>query len=792
MKSKLQLLVLLFLCGNLAAQQTYVPDDVFEQHLITLGYDNVLDNYVATASLEGITTLNLSAGVQDTRGIEACIALETLSFSGNSYTTINLSQNTKLKYVYLGNNLQSLDVSNLSNLLELRVAGSIESLDLSNNPVLKQLWVTGNKIEQIDLSANLLLEDLSLQTNELTSIDLSKNVNLLKVNLKNNLITALDLSANIKLTHIDLQNNKLNSLNLSNIDYTKLFSPNIEDNPGLYCVTVSNVDVAFQEFKNYINKDLQTGFSLDCSATTDVPDAVFEQALIDLGYDSGAIDGKFFTGNVSAVSNLYLGNNTISNLTGIEAFYKLQTLTLDNNNLASLDITSLSDLTFLSITDNPTTSIITNNDLLDYIKVDNTNLTSLDLSNNTKLRSAVIENNTSLTSLNFGNISSLKELELNDNKLSSLEIQNGVNLEILEVENNELTALTINSCTNLLELKANDNLLTDIDLSSCIKLEEVYLDDNNLSFLNVYSNTKLEDLYCNNNMLTTVDLRNNNVLDSFYAENNQLISLGTKNGNNESPYSLSVIGNPNLTCVEVDDVTWSTDNWDDIDNSVSFSTDCAPSNDDCTNAIPLIVGQTTPGDLDSGSANNNPTCAVGNVIADVWYIVTIPATGEFSIEGLSSGGFSLKFAIYQTCQSVTALTCGEAISLTNLTPGDTLYLKVWLESGSNKSIKNQDDTSFTLTMSESSVLSTNTLTSKVLKELIVYPSPAKTNVTVKMNDNSLVKYIELYNLMGKRIMARSNSNNTKLTVDVSSLSSGIYFVRTAFENKTITKRLIIK
>lgn len=788
MKLKVQLLVLLFLCGNLAAQQTYVPDDALEQKFITLGYDDVLDDYVATASLEGITTLNLGTGVQDTRGIEACIALETLSFSGNSYTSINLSQNINLKYVYLGNSLQSLDVSNLTNLLELTVAGDIETIDLSNNPALKRLSITGNKIEQIDLSTNLLLEELNLQTNQLINIDLSNNVNLERLNLKNNLITTLDLSSNTKLTHINLQNNKLNSLNLSNIDYTKLFSPNIEDNPDLYCVTVSDVDAAFQRFKNYIHKDLQTGFSLDCSATTNVPDAEFEQALIDLGYDSGAIDGKFFTGNVSAVSNLYLGDNNISDLTGIEAFYKLITLTLDNNNLASLDITSLPELTFLSIKDNPTTSIITNNDLLDYLKIDNTNVTSLDLSNNQKLRTAVIENNTSLTSINFGSISSIEELELNDNKLSSLEIQNGIELEILEVENNELTSLIINSCTKLVELKASDNLLTDIDLSSCVNIEEVYLDNNNLGFLNVYSNTKLEDLYCNNNMLTAVDLRNNNLLDSFYAENNQLISLVTKNGNNESPYSLSVTGNPNLTCVEVDDVTWSTDNWDDIDNSVSFSTDCAPSNDDCTNAIPLIVGQTTPGDLDSGSANNNPSCAVGNVIADVWYKVTIPATGEFSIEGLSSGGFSLKFAIYQTCQSATALACGDAISLTNLNPGDTLYLKVWLETGSNKSAKNQDDTSFTITMSESIVLSTEE-TNAFLSEFTIYPNPTKEMLNVKSSTGKTIDKVILYNILGKKVLSE-NIEKEEVNINLNNFSNGIYTLKIISGEVTISKKIL--
>ena len=46
-------LLLLLLCVPLIglAQQTYVPDDNFEQALINLGYDNVLDNYVNTSNI---------------------------------------------------------------------------------------------------------------------------------------------------------------------------------------------------------------------------------------------------------------------------------------------------------------------------------------------------------------------------------------------------------------------------------------------------------------------------------------------------------------------------------------------------------------------------------------------------------------------------------------------------------------------------------------------------------------------------------------------------------------------
>jgi len=37
-------------------------------------------------------------------------------------------------------------------------------------------------------------------------------------------------------------------------------------------------------------------------------------------------------------------------------------------------------------------------------------------------------------------------------------------------------------------------------------------------------------------------------------------------------------GNPNLSCINVDDSTWSTSNWTDIDPQHYFSTNCSTTN----------------------------------------------------------------------------------------------------------------------------------------------------------------------------------------------------------------------
>jgi len=71
------LLILLFLPMVVLAQQTYVPDDNFEQELINQGYDSILDNYVTTSNINSITFLDVSnKGISDLTGIEDFTNLE--------------------------------------------------------------------------------------------------------------------------------------------------------------------------------------------------------------------------------------------------------------------------------------------------------------------------------------------------------------------------------------------------------------------------------------------------------------------------------------------------------------------------------------------------------------------------------------------------------------------------------------------------------------------------------------------------------------------------------------------
>ena len=81
---------------------------------------------------------------------------------------------------------------------------------------------------------------------------------------------------------------------------------------------------------------------------TSIPDSNFEKALIDLGIDSGVIDGKVLTANVSGITSLDIAADNITNLTGIQDFISLTSLECSRNILTSLDLTKNTPLTLLN------------------------------------------------------------------------------------------------------------------------------------------------------------------------------------------------------------------------------------------------------------------------------------------------------------------------------------------------------------------------------------------------------------------------------------------------------------
>ena len=169
--------------------KTYVPDDNFEQALIDLGHDNVLDNYVITNNISGLTTLDINAkNISDLTGVEDFASLVQLLSYQNNLSSINLSLNTSLDYLELGeNNITSIDLSTNTLLEHLNLYGNqLTSIDVSANQALTYLSLGGNSFTNVDVSSNLILTDLLVFNNDLSSLDISGSTGLINLMAKGN------------------------------------------------------------------------------------------------------------------------------------------------------------------------------------------------------------------------------------------------------------------------------------------------------------------------------------------------------------------------------------------------------------------------------------------------------------------------------------------------------------------------------------------------------------------------------------------------------------------------------
>jgi len=264
-----------------------------------------------------------------------------------------------------------------------------------------------------------------------------------------------------------------------------------------------------------------------------VPDDIFEQALIDLGYDTGALDDYIPTANINTITELDVQNKGISDLTGIEDFLGLTKLICNNNSLTTIDISNLL--------------------LLEEFTCSNNQLTEINVTNNTLL----------------------KILDCWKNPINTLDISTNTLLTFLQCAENNLSILNINNNNLLQTLSCGTNNLSSLDVSSKLGLRYLFCNDNNLSEMDVSNNTLLWNYYVYDNSITSIDLSNNTELRRVRCQNNSISTLNLKNGNNTNINQFFAYGNPNLLCIDVDDKIYSTINWTSIDTQTFFSEDCA-------------------------------------------------------------------------------------------------------------------------------------------------------------------------------------------------------------------------
>lgn len=407
--------------------ETYVPDDNFEQALITLGYDitGTMDDYVPTASIEVLTELDISGNnISDLTGIEDFEALQNLNCSNNN----------------------------------------LNSIDVNNNEYLEEINCANNNISVLDLTNNLDVVTINIANNIFTEFATDVIPTLEVFNCNGNAIVELDFSLNTALTNLSCNGNALEVLNLQNGQNPSILNLDAQNNPDLSCI---QTDDGNAPGGSTWLKDIDAEYAINCRfGETYVPDDNFEQALIELGYDTEPLDDYVPTANIENISSLDIGGNEISDLTGVEGFENLRTLNFEDNLLTVVDLTS--------------------NLLLESINASGNQLTGLDVFNQSNLKVLNISEN-NILEIDFSNNLDLVDFDLSQNVFTTLDVSMLLDLVKLNCASNQLTVLDVMLNTKLIELVCSSNLFYG---------DRLNIQNGTNEFLNTFNATNNPDLLC--------------------------------------------------------------------------------------------------------------------------------------------------------------------------------------------------------------------------------------------------------------------------------------------------------
>lgn len=205
---------------NGCTPRTFVPDDNFEQYLLDLGHDDVLDDYVYTENIETITKLEMeNKGIKDLTGIEDFAAIEELNVNKNELQVLNVENNTKLRILHcMVNQISELNLSKL-NLLEdlLCLDNNMTNLDVSNQKELIYLQCGGNDFKAIDVSENIKLQLLSITFCGAEELILGDKPDLIELHGFHNNLKVLELDGLASLKYIGFNHNTLEKVTLKNL-----------------------------------------------------------------------------------------------------------------------------------------------------------------------------------------------------------------------------------------------------------------------------------------------------------------------------------------------------------------------------------------------------------------------------------------------------------------------------------------------------------------------------------------------------------------------------------------------
>jgi len=227
----------------------------------------------------------------------------------------------------------------------------------------------------------------------------------------------------------------------------------------------------------------------------------------------------------------------------------------------------------------------------------------------------------------------------------------------------------------------------------------------------------------------------------------------------------------------------------------NLSLTCTPAvspnvaNQDCGTAVAMAVDGIAVGtDNGNGTINvSNPTCDGFGTIQDVWFSFVAPASGTVTVDSVLDGSATdANFVVYSgacgtltevatSCQATAATP--NTIDLTGLV--GTYYVQAWNGGGA-------EEGTFSLRLSDTS-LGIEDL--RLTEGFSMFPNPVKDMLSISAKNE--IKELSVVNMLGQTVKTVT-PNRADYKLDLSNLTSGIYFVKARINNTEGTFRIVKK
>ena len=433
--------------------------------------------------------------------------------------------------------LSSLNVSGNENLQVLNCyKNKLTSLDLSKNKELTQLVCRNNQLGRLDLSANNKLQTLDCAINNIAELKLNSSAPLQKVNLSSNQFIGWSAAGYTQLDEVACFGNfiapgKMMALIESLPSRTaenpgRLYMVDTEEFPnGRYSADIVK-EATKKNWKVFDNKGGKKGVAYEGSS---LKIAAGEDEYIILTTSKTTGQGSDTWGVKAVLANNedagkawidFNGNgvkdtNEIIKENGMPIYLKKTVPTI-----VAYGKFSAFDCGSLQTADNSISSIdISHAPSLAVLTAYSNELTELDVTNNPNLAQVSCAKN-KIAKVNFSQSAKMQVVELSENNLTSLDLSACEDLKAVFAMNNEISSLTLPETSQMEMLIVSNNNLTSIDLRANRNLSQFVCEGNRIESLNLADLRKLYLLSCGSNKLKTLDLRNNTALKVLRYENN--------------------------------------------------------------------------------------------------------------------------------------------------------------------------------------------------------------------------------------------------------------------------------